>query len=112
MLHSLERTTYDDVVSDYFRINSFSDYLLDVYEHGFWDKHQLPQTNYIVDDINDVVLFSLENLENLLPWLGVEDKEIPHERQRPEKITLTDQDKEIIKEIYADDFLVWHMLNI
>lgn len=115
---SVLRNPYDRAVSMYKHIKytlnriqdkTFSEYLEYTLKEGYFDKHQFPQTFWIVG-IPELTLFTLKQIEQVREFIGT-SMPVPHLNRIDKSIHLTNRDREIIETLYSDDIDLYQRVN-
>ena len=83
-------------------IQSFSGYMEYIWQEGYFNKHQFPQSFWLPD--YEIKIFRLDQLEEVCNYIGVQPGQIKRINARDQVIEVSDADMEIIRELYRDDF--------
>lgn len=78
-------------------------FLKDIRDNGYYDKHQLPFTTWLQSDL---VIFTTDQLNKVKDFLKCE--KVYHINPSTNKPILSEEDKSIIKELYADDIKFYY----
>lgn len=83
---------------------TYSEYLDRTEAEGFIDKHQFPQSFWLQEAPEDILLFRLESLPDLLTWLNLPTDRLPAINVRPGQHHHTTVEAYIVTKLYAEDF--------
>lgn len=99
---------YNEMVKQGHASGSFQYWLEQKWEHGFTNVHEYAQTHWLElakADAPDIRIFT--TFEQVEAFLG---RPIPH-RNRSQRFEMTEHDRAVISELYADDIKLWNNLN-
>jgi hypothetical protein len=88
---------------------SFSDWLTGLIDNGFYNNHQLPQTE-ILKGTYPIRLFTLDNMENVMQWIGA--KKRPKDNQNNLRVDVSIEDAFKISQLYNKDFLLYEHVRL
>lgn len=90
-------------------INSYSEYLIYISTYGYFDKHQLPQTDLLNQGYSDFKedqkfrIFTSSDMVTIACWIGADPTKIKHINKRTLYIVDTEEDIKIVQKLYSPD---------
>ncbi len=91
------------------KLFTFSDYLEYTLKAGYFDKHQFPQIFWL-RNLPDIKLFKMEDITAAAIWAGVDPDKVKTINPRKLIVEVNNRDKEIIKELYFEDIVLYETL--
>jgi len=107
--HPVERakSIYKEMVKrKLHREKTFLTWLKLLFEEGFYHNHQFTQTELLTDSY-PIRLFTIDQMDDVISWVGVQKNKIPHTNQNKQKLECGIMHNSLIASIYHDDFALY-----